>query len=173
MGIFIKLLLLLIVIALAAPFIIEGPDGEPLMTLDDLKDSQGLAKLTDTLGQQVTAPFKDEHDRQAPASSKKTRVYSWKDEQGNVHYSNIPPQQGANIETLQVNPDMNVIKMQKPAGEQVSAIDESSYPAEEKDHGNEPKMFQVYTPEGMTDLKHDAEAARDALQQRSMSAEKH
>ncbi|MCW8963271.1 MAG: DUF4124 domain-containing protein [Gammaproteobacteria bacterium] len=117
MGLFIKLLLLALVLLLAAPFVIKGPDDQPLMTLDDIQNADGLTDWLQSIPQ-VGSTLQDEVTGKDTATAKgKTSVYSWKDEQGNVHYSNIAPTETASVQTIKVNPDMNVIKMDKPDDE--------------------------------------------------------
>ncbi len=66
MGIFIKLMILLALGACVAPFVIKGPDGHPLMTLDDLKPEQSIV----------------------PAGPpEKVTVYRWQDENGTWHFA--------------------------------------------------------------------------------------
>jgi len=117
MGLFIKLLLLALVLALAAPFVIKGPDDRPLMTLDDIQNPDGLTGWLQSIPQ-VGSTLQEEVTGKGTAPAKgKTSVYSWKDEQGNVHYSNIAPTETASVETIKVNPNMNVIMMDKPDDE--------------------------------------------------------
>ena len=59
MGLFIKIILLLLVIALATPFVLEGPDGEPLMTLDEIQKPDGVRHFVESFSQNGH-PIKDD-----------------------------------------------------------------------------------------------------------------
>ena len=153
MSLFIKILLVLLVIALAAPFVLKGPDGEPLMTLDEIQEPDGVQHFVESFSQ-IGNPFQEER-KDKPASSAsphktRTQAYSWRDEQGRVHYSNIKPTGVAKVEAIKVNPDLNVIKADKPPGEgEVSS--EAALPVEEEPMKapKGPGMIQVYTPEAV------------------------
>lgn len=82
MNIFIKLLVLLLILACAGPFFIKGPDGRPLMSIDKLK----LPELSmPSFDISSVAPDADEQ-------GDGLRVYKWRDEKGVVHYSDSPAQ---------------------------------------------------------------------------------
>ncbi len=78
MNLFIKLLLLSLVLAVAAPLFLKGPNGKPLMSISDLTPSlpelkEGIENGTEALG---------------PG---KTKIYKWKDENGQWQLSDSPP----------------------------------------------------------------------------------
>ena len=163
MALFIKILLLLIVVALAAPFVLTGPDGQPLMTLEDIQKPDALSNLVESISE-VNWPFQgDEKSQPATPKSGKRKVYSWRDEQGNVHYSNIAPVDSASVKTIQVDSNTNVVKMAKPAEGQAATM-----PVEEEHSqtDSKPGMISVYTPEGTQKLIDDARAVEDKLQER-------
>ena len=115
MGLFIKILLLLLVLALAAPFVIKGPDGQPLLTLGDIQKPGGLSAWVQSIPQ-IATTLQGDMDKKSSAPVKgRTQAYTWQDEQGNVHYSNIAPTKAASVETIQVNPNVNIIEMDQPA----------------------------------------------------------
>lgn len=144
MATFIKLLLLILVIAMVAVFFIDGPDGEPLMTLDKLQQPDALSSLQETVGE-ITGSGQDAAEKQ-PTADNKAKVYSWKDEQGNLHYSNVPPADQANVQTVKVDPHVNVIKLDKDDPESVSRLPIPA-PDEESDVQNtKPGMMRTYTP---------------------------
>jgi hypothetical protein len=163
MALFIKILLLLLVVALAAPFILNGPDGQPLMTLEDIQKPGALSNLAESISE-VNWPFQgDEKSQPATPKSGKRKIYSWRDEQGKVHYSNIAPTNSASVKTIQVDPNTNVVKMAKPAEGQAASM-----PVEEEHSqtDSKPSMISVYTPEGTQKLTDDARAIEDKLQER-------
>jgi len=93
-------LFLILLIALVAPMIIPGPDGEPIMTIEDWIprelinsvgsgiDSAGsvLSGAVDATGEVVDTGGGDQ-------------IYTWRDAQGVLHYSDTPVE---NAETLEL-----------------------------------------------------------------------
>ncbi|MEM9171854.1 MAG: DUF4124 domain-containing protein [Pseudomonadota bacterium] len=94
MKLFIKFLALVVVLALAGPFFIKGPDGQPLwswqQTLEAVKRAPGNAV-------KQTIPGASEVD-----------VYRWQDADGQWHYSGEPPE-GIQTELLKVDPRTNMV----------------------------------------------------------------
>lgn len=86
----IKLLIALLIIACIAPLFIKGPDGEPIMTIDDWAVD---------LPEPVDRFFSDLFAGRTPSTpavpgtpeAEPPRVYKWQDEDGQWHFSNTPP----------------------------------------------------------------------------------
>ncbi|MFC3152299.1 DUF4124 domain-containing protein [Litoribrevibacter euphylliae] len=95
MKIFIKLMLLVLVGAVVAPMFIKGPDGEPIVTLQEVLPSSSSSESA------YVSP--------SSSSSKLTTVYKWKDENGQWHFSDNQAT-GQNHETLKYNPKANIIQ---------------------------------------------------------------
>ncbi|MEM7081774.1 MAG: DUF4124 domain-containing protein [Pseudomonadota bacterium] len=89
MKVFIKLMLLLLIAAMAGPFFIRGPDGQPLMKWRDITSKFGNWSSSASGGDSV-------------------EVHRWQDENGQWHYSDEPPEQGGEVITL--DPNTNVIQ---------------------------------------------------------------
>ncbi len=106
MKLFVKLMMLFVVLALAAPFFLKGPDGQPLLTLDKAK-ATASDSLDDLKGQ-----WDDVTDSAARAAGDenagKVAVHRWQDENGQWHYSNEAPV-GGQAETVYVDPDINLM----------------------------------------------------------------
>lgn len=103
MGLFNKLLLLILVLALASPFILKKPDGTPFVRLQDFLDSVPDVK-TPTVSS-------------APKS-----LYRWQDEKGNWQYSDHPPE-NINAEPIQVEDKITSMKtIELPEGYRDSEI---------------------------------------------------
>ena len=138
MGLLVKIILAILVIVLIAPFFIEGRDGKPLITLEELQDPEALPGVVDKVSDLVS-------DGGSKGSSK-DRIYSWRDEQGRLHYSNVEPTQKTGIKAVEVDPNINVIgsgdpeKSNAPLLPVPPAEDESASVAD-------PKMIRVYDPE--------------------------
>ena len=120
---FIKILLLLIVVALGSLFFLEDEKGEPLMTVSDLKKSDmGLGGVVERLPA-VKNPVTDKPiiEQKEDKPPEKTKIYSWKDDQGNVHFTNEPPPDKKQAKLIQVNPNINVMPAVKRAEEDQAA----------------------------------------------------
>lgn len=94
MKLFIKLLMFLVVLALAAPFFMKKPDGSPMLTLQSIGLKSVVDKV-DAVKHEVSAP-------------KTAQVYRWQDEKGVWHYSDQA--QTATAEKHQVNISQNRLK---------------------------------------------------------------
>ena len=90
----IKLLIVLLIIACIAPLFITGPDGEPIMTLDDWKPvlPASVDELADGIGPGDPSP-----PPQGPV-----QVYRWQDESGSWHFSDTPPA-AADAEQIEIS----------------------------------------------------------------------
>lgn len=94
MKLFIKLLMFLVVLALAAPFFMKKPDGSPMLTLQSIGLKSVVDKV-DAVKHEVSVP-------------KTAQVYRWQDEKGVWHYSDQA--QTAAAEKHQVNISQNRLK---------------------------------------------------------------
>lgn len=93
MKLFIKLLLLMVVLALAAPFFMKKPDGSPMLTLSAL----GLSALGNKVSDSLPAA-------QSEAVLPKTaEVYRWQDEKGVWHYSDRAQDGAAQKHQMQIS----------------------------------------------------------------------
>lgn len=127
MKLFVKLMMFLLVLALAGPFIMRGPDGRPLMTLQDLKlpdfslPTGDSGELTGEAREAYIAWSKDEGpskgpkvyvidpDSQEPLLAKAGVYYRWKDQSGVWQFSNLPNPGTPNI-VVETDPDANVLQ---------------------------------------------------------------
>lgn len=110
----IKLLIGILIIACIAPLFIKGPDGEPVMTLDDwsisLPDSV-TDLFEDGLPTSALSPAGD--DAPEPTT---TTVYKWQDEEGQWHFSNTPPKELI-AEEMEISSDINLMDAYVPPPE--------------------------------------------------------
>jgi len=84
MKIFIKLLILLLILACATPFFIRGPNGQPLMSLNKLK----FPELPSVASIKSKSGLFNSTEKSSQAKNKgDIEVYKWRDEKGVVHYS--------------------------------------------------------------------------------------
>ena len=93
MKIMIKLMLLGLIGLLVAPLIIKGPDGRPIMSLDNLN-----------LFNSQKSAYNQSNDK-----SSLTTVYKWQDAEGQWHFSDNKIK-GENHQTLRYNSNSNVIQ---------------------------------------------------------------
>ena len=103
MKLFIKLMILVVVAAVAAPFFLKGPDGRPLLSWDRLHAPEvrlpDLGKAADTMRESLGT--EDE------ARAKPVEVFKWQDEKGGWHYSDNN-EQGRQAQKLTVDPNANL-----------------------------------------------------------------
>jgi hypothetical protein len=100
MGLFNKLLLLALVLALASPFILKKPDGNPILDISEFIE-----------------PAKNLTSSVAPSAAPKS-LYRWQDAKGNWQYSDHPPE-GSNAQQIQVEDKINSMKtIELPEGYQ-------------------------------------------------------
>ena len=69
----IKIIIVVVILACIGPFFITGPDGEPLLTLDDLRPD-------------LASPLGDDSGGDDPGAAPKT-LYKWQDVDGVWHFS--------------------------------------------------------------------------------------
>ena len=111
----IKLLVGLLIIACIAPLFLKGPDGGPIMTLDDWK-----FEIPDS----VTALFDKGSEMtlgdDAALGAESTTVYKWQDDDGQWHFSTTLPAQQV-VEEMELSGDINIMEAYVPPPEEVIA----------------------------------------------------
>ena len=92
-----KLIIGVLIIACIAPLFIKGPDGKPIMTIDDWipEVPESAEKLAGNIADEVVP-------------TEPTRVYKWQDEDGQWHFSNTPPNALAS-EEMELDGDINIM----------------------------------------------------------------
>jgi len=104
MKLFLKLMLLLVVTALAGPFIIKGPNGRPLMTLDKLR----LPAVSMPDFGKAAAVVKASVSQAGASPAEPIAVYKWRDDYGRWHFSD-KAQRGRSAQIVDVDPGNNVV----------------------------------------------------------------
>ncbi len=104
MKLFIKLMLFIVVVALAAPFIIKGPNGRPLMSLDRLHTPN--VKLPD-FGKAAEV-LKADLGASGNTPAKVASVFKWQDEKGVWHFSDNE-EEGHGARKITMDPNANVV----------------------------------------------------------------
>ncbi|MCG8312236.1 MAG: hypothetical protein MI976_03385 [Pseudomonadales bacterium] len=131
MKLFVKFLMFLVVLALAGPFIMRGPDGKPLMSLQDLSLPDfslpsGIPKgapkqLTGNDEEAWIAWSKDKPNpsspkvyvidpqNKQPIQAKPGVFYRWKDAEGVWQFSSTPNLNTPNI-VIETDPNANIVQ---------------------------------------------------------------
>jgi hypothetical protein len=131
MTLFMKLLLMLVLIfAVLLPMMIKGPNGQPIMALEDwLPDSYTLlANLPLSLTEVVQLGSDEPASRtatQADAiklSANSGQIYKWQDQQGRWHFSSEKPVLDVNAQLEQLPELENVMEAPVNEGDNSSSL---------------------------------------------------
>jgi len=114
----IKIIIALVILACAGLFFIKGPDGEPLITIEELKSDFSLPDIPNV----TTASEEPDED-----SSKAVEVYKWQDEEGNWHFSN-QPEDAEGAETIELDGLINTIPAYQAPEEKKAKVAATSQP---------------------------------------------
>lgn len=108
-----KLILLALVAMLALPMFMIKPNGERMMSWSDwLPDSKALDTAADKL-RAVANSNPDFSD--TPSLKGSSKMYSWKDERGVMHFSEEPPPENIqNAKVRDLPKDVNLMAAVKP-----------------------------------------------------------
>lgn len=129
MKLFVKFMMFMVILALAGPFIMRGPDGKPLMTLSDLKLPSFSSPLPKAPPRELTGneqeawiswskdtPKKSspkiyviDPRNQAPIEQKAGVFYRWKDQNGVWQFSTKPNPNMPNI-VVETDPNVNIVQ---------------------------------------------------------------
>ena len=157
----ISILIMILVIASIAPFMLPLKNGEPLLKWSQLS-IPGLPQFPDLSA--LTDLFKTKpENRSIPVTS-----YKWLDSEGNWQLSDTPPKNGR-YETVIVDPNTNLLQADIPAPKIVAppstpVKDTSAQPA------YSPAM--AYDPEKVSAIMDSARNVEKILQQRKAQQDK-
>ncbi len=151
MKLFIKLMVLLLLIAGAAPFILKRPDGRPLLRLDEFNINKPLSKGINKINS-IT-----------PVESDVRQVYKWKDESGIVHYSDekSPHHQSQLIEIKTQNSQQ---PRQQPSPKKTTTLKKSTQAVTKQ---QAPIAENAVSIAKMQQLINDAKKAKYLIEQRN------
>ncbi len=132
MNLFVKLMAFFLVLALAAPFFLKGPDGGPLISFQDVQATDGglgtgidkaeslISKVVEPVQaildkQQSNHQNPDPMDAAAMASSMNAgaetlQFYRWQDENGNWHFTDQKDLH-ADSQLVNIENDATIVKM--------------------------------------------------------------
>ncbi|MEM6639815.1 MAG: DUF4124 domain-containing protein [Pseudomonadota bacterium] len=101
---YVRFLVLILVLALAGPFFLKGPDGRPMMTTDDVRLSAARARSS------LKASWRrlrgDVGQALGNENAGKVEMHRWQDVDGQWHYGDSPPE-GVVSETIYIDPDVS------------------------------------------------------------------
>lgn len=161
MKLFAKLMIALLVIAMALPFtVLKDDSGKPLISFSDLKMPD--FSLPDFSEVEQLAPGIDSAD------SGKSLIYEWYDSAGNRNFSSEPPPEGVEYTVRGYDPDANVIQAVK--------LPEQAQPEEPAGGDTEPvtepgEIGNPYSAEKIDKLFEDARNIEKLLNQRLQQQE--
>ena len=102
LKLFVRLMCVVLVLALAGPFFITGPDGQPLLTTDDVRRT--TARTTSSLKMRWRRLRGDVGQALGDENAGKVEMHRWQDASGQWHYGDEVPD-GVHAETIYVDPD--------------------------------------------------------------------
>ncbi|MDJ0776265.1 MAG: DUF4124 domain-containing protein [Gammaproteobacteria bacterium] len=161
MKLFAKLMIALLVIAMALPFtVLKDDSGKPLISFSDLKMPD--FSLPDFGEVEQLAPTIDS------AGSGKSLIYEWYDGAGNRNFSSEPPPEGVEYTVRGYDPDANVIQAVK--------LPDEAQPEEVAGGDAEPvtepgEIGNPYSQENIDKLFEDARNIEKLLNQRLQQQE--
>lgn len=161
MRLFVKLMVIVLIAALAGPFFIKGPDGRPLMTTDDVTASIASSKAS--LARQWQRLTTGAARAAGNDNAGKTRVYRWQDADGQWHYSDEPGPDGQS-EMMYVDPDVNRLAPPPPAPPAPSPASDRTTDNSDRPDIPIPLILNPGAVKGVID---ETQAARDQVNERN------
>ncbi|MEL6870447.1 MAG: DUF4124 domain-containing protein [Pseudomonadota bacterium] len=154
MKLFVKFLIVVVLLALAGPFFLKGPDGLPLWRWQDAVakfNHWRSGAVSNTVG--VVIP-----------EAGSVKVYRWQDEAGQWHFSNEPPA-NQNADVLLINPATNVVQAAKPREpEEEAPVEDPADDIPESAHIS--PILPLPDPETTQQLLQDVRELQDLAEQR-------
>lgn len=102
LKLFVRLMMLVLVLAMAGPFFLKGPDGQPMLTMDDVRNT--AARTGNNLKTQWRRLRGDVGQALGNENAGKVEMQRWQDANGQWHYGDEVPE-GIASETIYVDPD--------------------------------------------------------------------
>ena len=155
MKLFIKLVLFIVVLAVAAPYVMKGKDGKPLMEFnlsDTISSITNIFKAPSSIQEEVTSGG-------IPVTSDK--VFKWKDENGRWHFSDKPVD-GQQVST-HIIPKANILAPVKIPGKEEEKEEPSATPG----------IPVPMTAQNVPKLIDDAKNVQKLLNDRQSQLDKH
>ncbi|MDH5572300.1 MAG: hypothetical protein OEY89_11075 [Gammaproteobacteria bacterium] len=132
MKLMLKLMLVLLVLVGASPFILPGKNGQPLFSFSDLKMPDFSSLFGSSKSKVVVIPEGGAANEEVNNKKNVTTVHKWLDDSGVWQFSD-QNNSGGNSEMVKINPDSNVVqamKLAKPEEEKTSTTSDNGEKAE-------------------------------------------
>lgn len=167
MKLFVKLLVFVLIAGMLLPFtILKGEDGKTLMSFSDIKFPE--LSLSNLFGNNVPGigDLKDLTNISQPTSDN-NQIYKWSDSNGNLQFSNSPPDDGIEYTVKGYDSNQNVIQAVsvKPEVEPEAEAVVVDPAAEQKTSGTT-KVGNPYSVQKIEKLFKDAEGLEGVLNDR-------
>ncbi len=135
--------------ALAIPFFMKNKQGDPMMSLPEMKDLSPSSLVSNT-----------------PNMSSDRTIYKWKDANGVWHYGDQPPE-GSQFTTLVVNDKTNILQS-TPVPEKTAPPNKATPNTDNKNAYTPPKNNEdTLTLDRALNIVDDAHAVREIMEQRN------
>ncbi|TQV82523.1 DUF4124 domain-containing protein [Exilibacterium tricleocarpae] len=163
MKLYIKFLLFILVLGLAGPFIMKGPDGRPLMDARQfIPDVASWPSRLERWWQRLLSEGETLVE-EGPAAVGKTKVYKWRAADGSWRFSDAPNPDGQS-EELWLDPDSNVIQS-TPLPAQTEGVEKEAA----QGPGNGIPLPLTVTPGQASKLIDDARKVQELMDQRNQA----
>lgn len=166
MRLFLTLLILLLVVALAAPYVLKRPDGKPWMDASELSPDIQVNGSYESAKLELYRWWHGiRRDFLGATGSGKTRAYRWQDAQGTWHLSDKPNPRGQE-EEVWVDPNINLMDPPPPRQRANSSAENTT-----QDGVNSVPLPMTVSPGQATKLMQDAQKIQGLVDQRYQQLE--
>ena len=114
MKLMFKLMLVVLVLVVASPFILPGKNGQPLFSFSDIKMPDFSSFFGSQKSKVVVIPENSTIEKEITDKKNVTTVHKWMDEYGVWQFSD-QNNSGGNSELLKINSNINVVKSMEVA----------------------------------------------------------
>ena len=143
--------------ALVVPFLLKMPNGKPIMEVPSVSDFIPDKIIPDSL-----MSSNDAGSSIPKANKSEQTFYKWKDEQGVWHYGDQPPP-NAQVSTLQVDTNANIIQSFKIEPEEEEVPEQQAIQNKLPERLGNGEM----TMDNAMNIMDDAKAVRDMMEARN------
>ena len=165
MKLILKLMLVALVLVGVSPFLLHGPDGRPLFSLDRLK----LGKPIDAAGKSMKSIQSDIGKAAQQPADDTTTVHKWIDEHGVWHFSDRANPDGGD-QVVRINTNTNVVRatpVAKEAAEEKAADGRGGKDGGQKDDSGTDIPFPTTVPmKDIPKLVNDTRALQQTMNKR-------
>jgi len=157
-----KMMILVLIAAFVGMFFIEGPNGKPIMAVDDF-----IPAVPESLDALIPSATDIGH-------SEPTKVYKWKDENGIWQFSNREEDGlgivGKTVETMELDGDINIMSAVNIPPPRMKAIEENT--AKKSALSSLPSGLTSVSPEKIGEMMDTVNNLQDTVDQRKLELDK-